>query len=130
MTKKNDVIEQLSMTDEEKTVKEQVDEIMDDMTSSTEMILRKPIMYNGSEITKISFDFNKLTGADALNIESELNSMGKQVITATSSAEYLVRVARQACEQAVGVDFFKLLSIVDFNIIITKARFFLLGFGG
>ena len=39
--------------------------------------LTKTVMYNGEEVTELAFDFDKLTGADALNIEEELVSRGK-----------------------------------------------------
>lgn len=113
---------------EEKSVSEQIEDTMDEMTSDRKpLVLKKPVMYNGEEIKEISFDFNKLTGADALNIDSELKSMGKQVNVAAMDADYLIRMARNACDKAVGIDFFKQISIVDFNKTISRARFFLLG---
>lgn len=118
----------IETTTEEKSVSEQVEDTMEEMTfDSKPLMLKKPVMYNGKEIREISFDFDKLTGADALNIDSELRSMGKPVNVAAMDADYLIRMARNACDKAVGIDFFRQISIVDFNKIIGRARFFLLG---
>lgn len=128
MKQQNDELKTTVEDNEEKSVSEQVEEVMDEMTSDRKpLVLRKPVMYNGEEINEISFDFNKLSGADALNIDSELRSMGKQVNVAATDADFLIRMARNACDKAVGIDFFKQISIVDFNKIINRARFFLLG---
>lgn len=113
--------------EDNKPVSEQVEEALDDMTTGTILTLRRPVMYNGEEIKELSFDFNKLTGDDAFNINAELEAIGKQVIVPSSSVDFLIRVARNACNKPVGVDFFKQISIVDFTKIQNRARFFLLG---
>ena len=73
---------------------ELVENELEDMTNtSVENILHltKPVMYNGEEITELAFDFDKLTGADALNIEEELVSRGKTMYYgAINDANYLI----------------------------------------
>ena len=62
---------------------ELVENELEDMTNtSVENILHltKPVMYNGEEVTELAFDFDKLTGADALNIEEELVVRGDHVL--------------------------------------------------
>lgn len=90
--------------------------------------LTKTVMYNGEEVTELAFDFDKLTGADALNIEEELVSHGKTMYYgAINDANYLIRMAAKACTKPVGVDFFYKISIIDFERIKNRARFFLAG---
>lgn len=98
--------------------------------TSVENVLRltKPIMYNGEEVTELAFDFDKLTGADALNIEEELVARGKTMYYgAINDANYLIRMAAKACTKPVGMDFFYKISIIDFEKIKNRARFFLSG---
>lgn len=110
---------------------ELVENELEDMTNtSVENILHltKPVMYNGDEVTELAFDFDKLTGADALNIEEELVSRGKTMYYgAINDANYLIRMAAKACTKPVGVDFFYKISIIDFERIKNRARFFLSG---
>ncbi len=110
---------------------ELVENELEDMTNtSVENILHltKPVMYNGEEVTELAFDFDKLTGADALNIEEELVSRGKTMYYgAINDANYLIRMAAKACTKPVGVDFFYKISIIDFERIKNRARFFLSG---
>lgn len=110
---------------------ELVENELEDMTNtSVENILHltKPVMYNGEEVTELTFDFDKLTGADALNIEEELVSRGKTMYYgAINDANYLIRMAAKACTKPVGVDFFYKISIIDFERIKNRARFFLAG---
>lgn len=90
--------------------------------------LTKTVMYNGEEVTELAFDFDKLTGADALNIEEELVARGKTMYYgAINDANYLIRMAAKACTKPVGMDFFYKISIIDFERIKNRARFFLSG---
>ncbi len=104
-------------------------EIFDDMTDTGKepFNLRKPLLNKGEELKELTFDFEKLTGADALEIESELAALGKTAAVPAFSSEYLVRMAIRACEQDVDLDFFKRISIADFNKIQSRMRFFLIG---
>ena len=88
--------------------------------------LKKTVKYNDETYEKLYFDFDKLTGEDALNIEAELSALGKSAPIPALSGEYLVRVAAKSCTKPIGADFFKLISIRDFNLIIGAARGFLL----
>ena len=117
----------IKKTDAEIEMEEQVEQALEDMTEGAKFKLRRPVMYNGEEITELTFDFEKLSGDDQLKIEAELAARNIQIVTTYSSGEFLIRMARNACEQSVNVDFFRKLSIVDFNKIESRARFFLLG---
>lgn len=119
--------------DLEKT--ENVDELVEKELATMEntsvenvLHLTKTVMYNGEEVTELAFDFDKLTGADALNIEEELVARGKTMYYgAINDANYLIRMAAKACTKPVGMDFFNRISIIDFERIKNRARFFLSG---
>lgn len=86
----------------------------------------KPFVYQGKTYTELAFDWNKLKGEDSLAIENELQQMGKPVIVATLSSEYLIRFAARACTEVIGSDALRLMSIRDYNQIRSAARSFLL----
>ncbi len=98
----------------------------ENVISKFSITLRKPIEYNGRTIETLSFDFDKLTGADGLNIEAELQAAGKVVIAPVMSSEYLVRMAAKACNENIGADIFDVMSLKEFNKIRSAARSFLL----
>lgn len=91
--------------------------------------IKKPVEYDGVTYTSLEFDFDALTGDDALNIDEELASLGKSAPVAAFSTEYLIRMAARACTSPIGADFFRKLSIVQFEQIKNKARSFLLSAG-
>lgn len=78
---------------------------------------------------ELTFDFNKLTGRDSLAIENELQALGKPVIVAEMSGEYLIRMAARACTVPVGADALESASLSDYNKIRSRARSFLLRSG-
>lgn len=88
---------------------------------------KKPVNYNGNLIKSLSFDFDKLTGKDAHDIEDEVQSRyGKSVIVPALSSEYLRIMAVKACKEQIGSDLFDTISIKDYNSILGRARSFLL----
>lgn len=89
--------------------------------------LKKPVEYNGETIEKLEFDFDKLTGADCMAIEDELQAIGKPAVIPAFSSPFLVRMATKACTIDIGSDIFDYMGISDFNIIKSQARSFLLG---
>lgn len=89
--------------------------------------LKKPVIYNGTEYSELSFDFDKLTGRAGLDIEQELQSIGRPAIVPAFSGEYLVRMAARACTTAnIGCDIFDNMGLSDYNKIRSAARSFLL----
>lgn len=86
----------------------------------------RPFKYNDTEITELTFDFSKLTGADSRAIEDECQVIGKAIIMPQFSGNYLVRMAVRACTTpGIGVDAFDMMSIIDYNAIRQAARDFL-----
>ena len=84
------------------------------------------VTYNGVEYDALDFDFEKLTGTDANNIEAELQALGKAVLVPALSGDYLMRMAVKACVQPIGADAFETMSLKAYNKIRTAARNFLL----
>ena len=88
--------------------------------------LSKSVKYNGEEYRELDFDFEKLTGRDAMNIERELQAQGIAVLVESASGPYLIRLAVRACKQPIGADFFENLPLLDYKKIKRLARNFIL----
>ena len=90
----------------------------------------------GQTFDELNFDFEGLTGDDALAIEDELQAIGKPTISPTFSGQFLVRMAARACTNTIidasghprriGDDALRALPIFEFNRVRGKARSFLL----
>ena len=97
---------------------------------------KKPFTYEGQTFDELNFDFEGLTGDDALAIEDELQAIGKPTISPTFSGQFLVRMAARACTNTIidasghprriGDDALRALPIFEFNRVRGKARSFLL----
>lgn len=116
--------------DKTKEVSEQVEDALEELTetdSAKTFTLSKPIMYNGEEITELTFDFEKLNGKDGIETERGLKLRGISIYGhPASDVDYVIGMAARACTKAVGTDIFNNMSITDFNKIRTNAYFFLL----
>ncbi len=88
--------------------------------------LKKPITYDDVEYTELEFDFDKLTGNDGIKIERELERLGHPVAVPAYSGDYMIILAAKACTSSVGADFFRLLSIGDYNRVRSAMRNFLM----
>lgn len=88
-------------------------------------VLAKPIEYDGKIYTELSFDFDKLTGKDSLDVERELQAIGRPVVVRSLSGDYLVRMSARACTAKVGHDIFEMMSVKDYaKITNASKRFF------
>ena len=63
--------------------------------------LKKPFTFEGQTFDELNFDFEGLTGDDALAIEDELQAIGKPTISPTFSGQFLVRMAARACTNTI-----------------------------
>ena len=111
--------------------------------------LKRPFTYEGQTFDELNFDFEGLTGDDALAIEDELQAIGKPTISPTFSGQFLVRMAARACTNTIidasgrprrigdaalrvsekdceGRMDLRALPIFEFNRVRGKARAFLL----
>lgn len=91
-----------------------------------EHTFKKPIYHNNLVVEKLIFDWDLLTGQDSLDIENELQALGKMVVVPAFSGEYLIRMAARASTPRVGADFFVRLPLGEYNKIRSAARSFLL----
>ncbi len=91
---------------------------------------KRPFQFvSGTEertVEELTFDFGRLTGRDSLCIEAELQALGKPVVVAEMSGEYLIRMAARACTEKIGTDSLANMPLSDFNRIRSRARSFLL----
>lgn len=100
-----------------------------DLNTYTHHFKRPFKFVSGAEertVDDLTFDFGSLTGRDSLNIEAELQSLGKPVVVAEMSGEYLIRMAARACTEKIGADSLANMPLSDFNRIRGRARSFLL----
>ncbi len=90
-------------------------------------IFATPFVHSEKTYEKLEFDFGKLTGGDCLDIEAEMQMLGKTLIVPEFSGEFLVRMAAKAA--GVGTDMLMALPLADYNRIRSKARSFLMKSG-
>ena len=60
--------------------------------------LSSSLKYNGEDYDKLTFDFHALTGADALNIEEEMQAIGRMVLVPSLSGEFMIRIAANGAD--------------------------------
>lgn len=89
-------------------------------------VLRKPAAYENLIVAEIVFDWESLTGRDSLNIENEMQALGKMLVSPGFSGEYIVRMAARASNPKVGRDFFETLPLGEWHKIRAAGRSFLL----
>ena len=101
----------------------------DESTLSYTHQFTTPFTYEGKTYEEITFNWGKLTGADSLAIEAEMSALGKPLIVAEFSGEYLVRMASRASSPRIGSDVLEAMPLADYNKIRGAARSFLLRSG-
>ena len=125
---------------DEKELNEAEKQAAEDLASygnTFNIVLAKPLEYDGATFEELTFDWNSLDGNDSLMIEHALEAMGKALIVPELSGDYLMRMAARACTATVDIpggksiplssDAFYHLSLRDWNKIRRAARSFLLG---
>lgn len=86
----------------------------------------KPFLYEGKTYNELTFNWDKCTGKDSLDIENECQQLGKAILVPALSGEYLIRFAAKACTEKIGADALLLMPIKDYNQIRNRARSFFL----
>lgn len=89
-------------------------------------VFPEPFTFEGKTYTELTFDWGKLTGADSLAIESELQALGKMSIAFEFSGEFLIRMAVRACTEKIDVPALRRLPMKQYTMIRNQARSFLL----
>lgn len=115
-----------------------MEEIKNSITEDTEETLneecythafKKPFEYQGDIYYELTFDFDKMTGADSLAIENELRRKGHAIAVKALDPEYKIRFAARACVQKIGHDAFEYMRIKDYAAIMQKVQTFLIALG-
>lgn len=88
---------------------------------------KTPFEYQGEKYDALHFDFDKITGADLLNAEDELNRNNRFLLDAQFSGRYMAIVAAKACKEPLGSDFVSRLPGRKWNQLRRAVRNF---FGG
>jgi len=88
-----------------------------------EHTLKTPLTYEDKTHEKFTFNFDKLTGKDYIDVEIEMADNNEFMMIAEASRGFQYRIAAKAAE--IGSDVLKALPISDFNKIINAARRFL-----
>lgn len=88
--------------------------------------LLTPIEYEGKTYKEMKFDFSEINGADALNIEAELQAKGIIVISPSYQSPYLMRVCARSCTEKIDIDLLTKLKLRDFLALRNRARNFLM----
>ena len=86
---------------------------------------RKPFTFEGKTYKELTFDWDKLTGRDSLDVERELSHMNVVLLVPSINGEYLVRIAAKACTTPIGYDLIESLPLWEYNQVRGAARNFL-----
>ena len=88
---------------------------------------RRPVKFEGKTYKALTFYWDKLTGADMISIETEMQDMNEYALSPEMSASFLAKMAAKAA--GVGSDFIEALPVPDFTKIRNEARSFLVSTG-
>lgn len=115
------------LTEEDEKKVEEIAEEMISAEGQWEYKLIKPIDIMGEHYDTLHFDFEKLTAADALNIDDELAAKGVATYMAEPfNSRFLMIMAVKACKEPLDEDTIKKMGITDFYKIKNRARNFLI----
>lgn len=95
-------------------------------------VFKSPFTWAGRTYERLTFDWSTLTGADSLEIESEMLRRGVTLVVPEYSGAYLTGMAARACTERdergrrlVTDAAVRALPLGDFQIICRRARTFL-----
>lgn len=88
---------------------------------------RRPVKFEDKTYKSLTFYWDRLTGADMISIENEMQDMNEYALSPEMSASFLAKMAAKAA--GVGSDFIEALPVPDFTKIRNEARSFLLSTG-
>ena len=88
---------------------------------------RRPVKFEGTTYKTLTFYWDRLTGADMISIENEMQDMNEYALSPEMSASFLAKMAAKAA--GVGSDFIEALPVPDFTKIRNEARSFLVSTG-
>lgn len=118
---------QETSTDGEKDIEQVESDAAKNSKTAFSLKLSKPLELRNGSVSILNFNFENLTGDDFIKIETEIaDTLGRMIISPEYSSDFLIRTAARACEQKVGIEDLKAISIKDFNILRRKCRSFFL----
>ena len=123
---KNDIVNEQDPKELEVAEQKAKEEAAKDTAVRFTLKLLTPIEYEGKTYKEMKFDFSEINGADALNIEAELQAKGIIVISPSYQSPYLMRVCARACTEKIDVDLLTKFKLRDFLALRNKARNFLM----
>ena len=123
---KTDVINEQDPKELELAEQKAKEEAAKDTAVRFTLKLLTPIEYEGKTYKEMKFDFSEINGADALNIEAELQAKGIIVISPSYQSPYLMRVCARACTEKIDIDLLTKLKLRDFLALRNRARNFLM----
>ena len=123
---KTDVINEQDPKELELAEQKAKEEAAKDTAVRFTLKLLTPVEYEGKTYKEMKFDFSEINGADALNIEAELQAKGIIVISPSYQSPYLMRVCARACSEPIDVDLLTKFKLRDFLALRNKARNFLM----
>ena len=88
---------------------------------------RKPFEYENTKYTTMTFDFEKLTGRDMINIENEMQANNEYALDPLVSRNFQSKMASKAA--GIGNDALEAMPLVEFNRITNATRSFLIDSG-
>lgn len=91
------------------------------------LTLAKPYTYEEKTYEMFTFDFERLIGADLVDIETEMTAVGEFALSPEISTSFLYRLAAKAA--GVGSDVILHLPIREFGRVKKKAQDFLISTG-
>lgn len=84
----------------------------------------KPFEYEGKTYGDMTFNWSKLTGEDAMAIETEMQAAGTPLVIPSLSGRYLIGMAAKA--SGIAVDVLLAMPIKDYHVVRNEARSFLI----
>ncbi|WP_409969618.1 hypothetical protein RFF05_06810 [Bengtsoniella intestinalis] len=101
--------------------------VLEDENSVDILVLKlsKPVMHDGEPLEELTFDFGKLTGADSIKVETELERMGVIVLVPHLNGPYLCRIAVKACTTKIDMGVLQRMPILDYSQVRKATRSFL-----
>ena len=123
---KTDVINEQDPKELELAEQKAKEEAAKDTAVRFTLKLLTPVEYEGKTYKEMKFDFSEINGADALNIEAELQAKGIIVISPSYQSPYLMRVCARACTEKIDIDLLTKLKLRDFLALRNRARNFLM----
>lgn len=118
--------------EEQEAVKAEATEQVEEKTEDGKSVytFKKPITYNNRTYEKVTYDLDGLTGQDSMDVEEELVRLRKGIVIEGSlNTDYIIRIFCKACEEPIGADAFRIMSLADYNRIKTLTRNFLMKSG-